>query len=200
MCFTLKTTKLFLQPRALPPVPSGREARTQQVMSSDDARQDAGEAMQRSCPWERGEKHHLILKVRDASICQIPIAGLSGPMAEDNSQSCFNTEFISSALSDEWPCPVQRSLKPVSSLPSVRGGMDEDFLPIVLETVVLGPDLSHRLPSQSNQMPCCSPSYSTHTASNGKRPFLAFAKTKGCRVHIILQFNPQRRLKTERKS
>lgn len=115
MGFTLKTTELFLQPRAPPPIPPGREARTRQVMSGDDARQDAGEAMQRSCPWERGEKHHLILKVRDVSICQPPIAGLNGPMAEENSQCCFNTEFISPALSDEWPCPAQRSLKPVSS-------------------------------------------------------------------------------------
>lgn len=64
MGFTLKTTELFLQPRALPPVPPGREARTWQVGTGDEARQDAGEAMQRSCPLERGEKHHLILKVR----------------------------------------------------------------------------------------------------------------------------------------
>lgn len=91
MCFTFKTTELFLQPRALPSLPAGVEFRTPQVTSCRDAVQDAGETTWRVRSWQ---KDHLILKVRSVSICQPPVAGLSRPTTEWDSKCCFNTEFV----------------------------------------------------------------------------------------------------------
>lgn len=94
MCFTFKTTELFLQPRALPLLSAGADFRTPQVTSCRDAVQDAGEMTWRVRSWQKDEKHHLILKVRSISICQPPVAGLSRPTTEWDLKCCFNTEFV----------------------------------------------------------------------------------------------------------
>ena len=204
MCFTLKTTELFLQPRAPPSVPAGAEIRTPQVTSCKDAVQDAGETTWRVCSWEKDEKHHHILKVRSVSICQPPIAGLSRPTTEWDSKCCFNTEFVVSLL---WMMhgPAQRKKSPEpSSLPSVRGGKDEDFPPkdalLSSKLRLWGPDTSEGLPGQKEQVTCHSPSCSMPTLSKGKRSLLAFARAKGSRALIRFQTSPQRKLKTERQS